>query len=211
MEVRGWRDGGPRGADGPRGRWADPRPAPGRVGADGLGPAPAGDGQLRVSPRAAGGRAVFHFFPQTALLITRVVHPRSPTALRLARLPARVRSPKSSRGPLPRAAQSSPTPNIAEAEEEGGGGKVGYLVFQKDAQCMVWNHVTLPASHLTRRMELADSCGPTEGCSAVTGLGANVAVAGILTLWAPGVYTEPPLGLSGTLGTRRILAGWMNP
>lgn len=67
MEVRGWRDGGPRGADGPRGRWADPRPAPGRVGADGLGPAPAGDGQLRVSPRAAGGRAVFHFFPQSAL------------------------------------------------------------------------------------------------------------------------------------------------
>ena len=155
LEVRGWRDGGPGGADGPRARPLRGPPP---------GPPPRGEARLRgaLGPRAGAGPAAsvlprrpreerVSTCPQIAsLLITRVIRPTSPTAQHLAPLPALVRVPRSGLGPCLEHEQSSPTRMLWWSR--GGAGKkkkkeLGSSIFQKNAQWIMLDHMTLPMPH----------------------------------------------------------------
>lgn len=109
LGVRGWREGGPRRADGPR--VAAPRTPALRPGAStqtGSDPRRCMIGSCEP-PTAAGGRVVFLFPPQNcSVLIARIVHPAGPRAQRLAPLPALVRFPVSRLGSCQEHQQSAP-------------------------------------------------------------------------------------------------------
>lgn len=76
------------------------------------------DPRLRIA-QCGWGEGGFPLSPQTTLLITRVMHPTSPTALHLARLPALVRFPRSRRGPCQEHHKTAPPQIFWRRWEEG--------------------------------------------------------------------------------------------
>lgn len=103
----------------------------------------------------------FPLFPKTALLITRVMHPASPTALHLASRQALVRFPISRLGPCQEHHKVAPPQIFWRRREEEK--RTGYLIFRKNAQWIMLNHMTLPVSDHFRPPKLAISRGSIEG------------------------------------------------
>lgn len=152
LQVRGWRDPGPRRADGPRGQSGDPRPEPARVHAEWAAARRGGSGG-RESPRAAAGgggggggrggsdagrggwgegQGGFPFSPKSALLITRVIIQQVPQPSAWLSSHA-CAFPRKQTRLLPRAPAKQPHPEYFGG---GGGGeerRSGYLRFQKNA------------------------------------------------------------------------------
>lgn len=91
---------------------------PGAAPRNRLGPVPARDWHLRIAQRSQ-GEGGFPLFPKTTPLIAREMPPTSPTALRLARLPALVRFPRSRCGPCQEHHIAAPPQIFWRKREEG--------------------------------------------------------------------------------------------